>query len=154
MVNVPIECFGVTMTEIPNEIALYFNIGNCFVGCEGCHSPELWDLAHSTYWNSKDILKKVNEYEKDVTAVLFMGGNRNAMDFDDFVEYVIYPVSKILPVGIYMGDWNELDLSLALKYCRWVKIGKYDKSRGGLDSKNTNQRFLEVQNYKFQGSNE
>ena len=33
---------GVTLTELPNEIAVFFEIGNCKQHCEGCHSPELW----------------------------------------------------------------------------------------------------------------
>ena len=40
--KIPVMGQGVTLTELPNEIAVFFEIGNCKQHCEGCHSPELW----------------------------------------------------------------------------------------------------------------
>ena len=126
--KVPIAGYGITLTEIPGEIALYFEVGNCECHCKGCHSNYLWDTNLSTPMkNPEYIFNIVRKYKDDVTAILFMGGNRNGMDFLTFLEEVVKPAT----------------------YCRWIKVGLYQKDKGGLDSPITNQLFLEVQNYNF-----
>ena len=79
-----------------------------------------------------------------------MGGNRNHMDFEEFADSVLKPLHNLgINIGIYLGAWDAMDLFTACKYCRWVKVGAYREELGGLDNPNTNQLFLEVQNYKF-----
>lgn len=148
--KVPVHDYGVTLTEIPDEITLYFNIGNCECHCKGCHSYFLWDTNLNTPMKTVDeILSIVKKYKDDVTAIVFMGGNRNGMDFEEFADKVLKPVSEFADVGIYMGAWDAMDLFIASQYCRWIKVGCYKADFGGLDSPTTNQLFFEVQNYKF-----
>ena len=150
--KIPVANYGVTLSEIPGEISLYFNIGNCTTHCKGCHSPELWDTAEedlNTYMTPEDILDIIDVYRDGITAILFMGGQRNKIKFAEFILNVIRPASDIKPVGIYMGDCNISDLFAVGKWCRWVKIGTYMESFGGLDDPDTNQLFMEVQNHKF-----
>ena len=148
--KIPLIDSGITLTEIPNQVSMFFEIGNCSTHCEGCHSQELWDTNPCKDMVSpEEILQRIGLYSGYITAVLFMGGQRNHIDFEQFVEQVIGPSSKVMPVGIYMGDWEKNDLLLAFRYCRWIKLGKYERDLGGLDKKETNQRFIEVQNYKF-----
>lgn len=96
-----------------------------------------------------EILSIVKKYKDDVTAIVFMGGNRNGMDFEEFADKVLKPVSEFMDIGIYMGAWDANDLFVASQYCRWIKVGCYKEDYGGLDSPATNQLFFEVQNYKF-----
>jgi len=150
--KVPIAGYGITLTEIPGEIALYFEVGNCECHCKGCHSNYLWDTNLSTPMkNPEYIFNIVRKYKDDVTAILFMGGNRNGMDFLTFLEEVVKPIKEntYKDIGIYLGSWEALDVSYAATYCRWIKVGLYQKDKGGLDSPITNQLFLEVQNYNF-----
>ena len=148
--RVPVYDYGITLTEIPDEISLYFNLGNCECHCKGCHSDYLWDTQLNTpSWTVNEILSVVKKYHKDITAVVFMGGNRNHMDFEEFAEKVLKPVSSYADVGLYLGAWDANDLFTAAQYCRWVKVGCYKEDFGGLDSPTTNQIFFEVQNYKF-----
>lgn len=148
--KVPVHDYGITLTEIPDEITLYFNIGNCECHCKGCHSDFLWDTYLNTPMKTVDeILSIVKKYKDDATAIVFMGGNRNGMDFEEFADKVLKPVSEFMDVGIYMGAWDANDLFVASQYCRWIKVGCYKEDYGGLDSPATNQLFFEVQNYKF-----
>ena len=72
------------------------------------------------------------------------------MNFEEFAENVLKPIHDMgIHIGIYLGAWDAMDLHTACKYCRWVKVGAYREEFGGLDNPNTNQLFLEVQNYKF-----
>ena len=41
----PVANKGVTMSEVPDKIAVFFEIANCKQKCRGCHSPELWKNA-------------------------------------------------------------------------------------------------------------
>lgn len=148
--KVPVVEYGTTLQEIPNEISLYFNLGKCACHCKGCHSMHLWDTNMITPMKNVDeVLDIVRKYQDDVTAVVFMGGNRNGMDFEEFAERILKPVSLVKPVGIYMGAWTAEEVFIAAQYCRWIKVGTFLKELGGLESPCTNQIFLEVQNYKF-----
>ena len=150
--KVPVMEYGVTLTEIPGEISLYFGIGNCECHCKGCHSAYLWDTNLNTPMKDPEyIFEIVRKYQHDVTAILFMGGNRNGMDFPVFLEEVVRPVKENTgkDIGIYLGAWDALDISYAAQYCRWIKVGLWQKDKGGLDSPTTHQIFMEIQNYKF-----
>lgn len=147
---IPLVYMGITFTEIPNETTLFYELGNCTCECPGCHSPELWvGSGASKNATVKEILDIYDAHKEFITAVLFMGGNRNGIDFKKFLEEVVKPIHYDVPVGIYLGDFNANDFTMAAKYCRWIKVGKYNQALGGLDSKLTNQVFCEVQNYKF-----
>lgn len=150
--KVPVQERGITLQELPGEITLYFNLGNCSCHCRGCHSQHLWDTnVLTTYRTPAWIIEQVQHYASEITAVLFMGGNRNGMDFTKFIQEVVKPVSQFgKPIGIYLGDWTADDLQEAAQYCRWIKVGRYDDSKGGLATPGTNQIFLEVQTDKFQ----
>ncbi|MBS5519638.1 MAG: radical SAM protein [Acidaminococcus intestini] len=143
-IKLPVMSKGITLGEIPNKVALFFELGNCNAGCEGCHSKHLW-LDCKEPMSLKEILELTKEYKNEgAEAVLLMGGTTNGIPIDDLVA-TIYHLSNILPVGLYSGS-DDMHLHLELvnrTFLKWLKIGSYQKDKGGLDSKDTNQRFFE-----------
>lgn len=137
--KIPIMGKGVTLTEIPNEIAVFFEVGNCRQQCKGCHSPDLWTDWGADWWGVAELLDYIKS-QKGATAVVFMGGTTNYdIDPRDYLEKIIAPISKEYAVGLYHGDetysYDESNLT-------WLKLGRYDEVKGGLDSPTTNQKFL------------
>lgn len=130
----------VVFAEIPDEITLAVNISNCPCHCEGCHSPYLaedigepLDLQHLT---------ALIDSNKGVTCVCIMGGDANPSEVDDIAQDVkeYYPELK---VGWYSGrDYISKDIELS--NFDYVKYGHYDKDKGPLNSKTTNQVMLEI----------
>lgn len=137
--KVPVMGKGVTLTELPNEIAVFFEIGNCKQQCKGCHSPELWSDSGADWWGTEEIIKYIKS-QRGATAVVFMGGTTNYdIDPEAFLEKIVKPISKEYAVGLYHGDHF-------FTYCRdnltWVKTGRYQEHLGGLASPKTNQKML------------
>jgi anaerobic ribonucleoside-triphosphate reductase activating protein len=130
----------VVFAEIPDEITLAINISNCPCHCEGCHSPYLaddigkpLDLQHLT-----DLI----DSNRGITCVCIMGGDANPSEVDgiaqDIKEY--YPNLK---VGWYSGrDYISKDIDMS--NFNYIKYGHYDKDKGPLNSKTTNQVMLEI----------
>lgn len=148
--KVPIVNWGVTMTEIPDHVALFVNVGQCECHCKGCHSSYLWDTEECERMTPGQLFDVIGSYKDLIDTVVFMGGNRNCMDFEEFAEEVLKPVKELgYHVGIYLGAWDATDLFIAAQYCRYVKVGLYRENLGGLESPTTNQIFMEIQNYKF-----
>lgn len=136
--RIPIMGKGVTLTELPNEIAVYFEVGNCQQKCKGCHSPHLWTTDLAEWLNIADMRKYI-ESQKGATAVLFMGGTTNwDIHPKEFLERIVKPLSKDYPIGLYHGDapfmYDRGNLT-------WIKTGRYIECQGGLDSPTTNQRM-------------
>ncbi len=146
--KMPVINKGVTTNEIPDAIAVFFEIGNCWCRCEGCHSPELWDSNHSkgtmTYEQILDYIYR--QITIGANAVVFMGGLDNVGVFPhDFVKFVKCLHSLGIRVGLYTGrNKNNINygaMKEIQKYLTWFKVGEYDEFYGGLDKPQTNQVF-------------
>ena len=130
----------VGFAEIPDEITLCINVSNCPCHCEGCHSPYLsqdmgepLDLQHLT---------NLIDSNKGITCVCIMGGDANPSEVDDIAQNIkeYYPNLK---VGWYSGrDYISEDINL--ENFDYIKYGHYDKDKGPLNSKTTNQVMLEI----------
>lgn len=130
----------VTFAEIPDEISLCIEISNCPCHCIGCHSSYLaedigkpLDLQHLT-----DLI----DSNKGISCVCLMGGDANPSEIDDIAQDIkeYYPNLK---VGWYSGrDYISEDVDL--ENFDYVKYGHYDKDKGPLNSKTTNQVMLEI----------
>lgn len=130
----------VVFAEIPNEITLAINISNCPCHCEGCHSSYLaedigepLDLQHLT---------NLIDSNKGITCVCIMGGDANPSEVDDIAQDIkeYYPELK---VGWYSGrDYISKDIDMS--NFNYIKYGHYDKDKGPLNSKTTNQVMLEI----------
>lgn len=145
----PIVNKGVTLTELPGEVAVYLEVGNCTVGCPGCHSPHLSkEIFPKPQWTHfSDIAEYVlREKKRGATAVVLMGGTSNGFN-DGALVFLLELLSRILPTGLYCGDiefgsgrgqaimtmWTQLT---------WLKLGAYVESRGGMNTSKSNQRLL------------
>ena len=130
----------VVFAEIPDEITLAINISNCPCHCEGCHSPYLaddigepLDLQHLT---------NLIDSNRGITCVCIMGGDANPSEVDDIAQDIkeYYPNLK---VGWYSGrDYISKDIDMS--NFNYIKYGHYDKDKGPLNSKTTNQVMLEI----------
>ena len=130
----------VVFAEIPDEITLAINISNCPCHCEGCHSTYLaddigepLDLQHLT-----DLI----DSNRGITCVCIMGGDANPSEVDDIAQDIkeYYPNLK---VGWYSGrDYISKDIDMS--NFNYIKYGHYDKDKGPLNSKTTNQVMLEI----------
>ena len=141
VLKLPIASIGITLTEIPDKVAVYLEIGNCKNNCAGCHSDHLRKpmASNMTIADIEAIVER--NVNNGANACVIMGGDNNGLDSED-LECLIKTLSYIVPTGIYVGD------SDAIKYAKmgakWVKTGKYVEALGGLDKPATNQHFYEV----------
>lgn len=130
----------VGFAEFPDEISLCINISNCPCHCEECHSSYLaqdigepLDLQHLTTLIDKN---------KGITCVGLMGGDANPSEIDDIAQDIkeYYPNLK---VGWYSGrDYISKDINL--ENFDYIKYGHYDKNKGPLNNKTTNQVMLKI----------
>ena len=156
----PVVHKGVTLTEIPGRIAVFFEFGNCNNNCIGCHSPELWESVDSHCYPNMTILDIIDyvkaQYEKGANAVVFMGGLNNCyVSIVEFHKLCSKLYGMNMDIGLYDGCRNvELNdiISIFLDYhegetptcmLKWIKIGPYISKKGGLDNPGTNQKFFE-----------
>ena len=141
-VLVPLNSAGITLTEVPDKIAVYFELANCNAKCDGCHSPHLWKKPkHYTPMEDLEAYadRMINE---GANAIVIMGGTTNGMH-KAALECLINNLSMIAPVCLYSGsDDIKGDLELALSTgLTWLKTGSYKATLGGLDKSTTNQQF-------------
>lgn len=142
---VPVVSTGITLTEIPDRITYFIELGNCTQHCAGCHSPYLADTVISP----PDLagVERMAEHaaEQGANAIALMGGTTNGISDDDLIT-ILSSLSCILPVCLYSGsDDEEHDKYIAQKSgVVWLKTGSYQEERGGLSSPITNQRFYEL----------
>lgn len=123
--------------EVPDEVTLSFSISNCPRRCEGCHSAYLsQDIGLPL---KQRLLPAIEANKGLITCVLFMGGD-DEKQIAELQECIDLCRKNNLKVALYTGsDEFPTQLSETLDY---IKYGHYDRARGGLNDKNTNQKFL------------
>lgn len=140
----------VCFQEVPDEISLSFNVAGCPLNCKNCSWQEYknsktTDLTDSLYIG---LLKK---YKDLVSCILFLGGEWEKEDLCRKLKLAKeYGYKTCLYTGL---EFNELSKEI-LSELNYVKTGRYIEKLGGLTSKNTNQKFIELKtgkllNYKF-----
>ena len=128
----------ITMAEVPGEVSLAFTISGCQLRCQGCHSPYLWNPRNGTDLTSDVISEMIVRYQRDITCVLFMGGEWHS----ELVEMLDLVHRNGLRTALYTGEVAISDeLMGRLDY---VKLGPYDEKLGGLQTPTTNQRMIHV----------
>ena len=139
----------IVLQEVPGEVSLQFTITGCNLGCKGCHSPEIWDPRQG---EPLDLLRygtALDQYADYISCVLFFGGEWQP---DALLPLLHHARGLGLKTCLYSGaDQIPASLMPALDF---LKLGPYRAELGGLDSKTTNQRFIEVAsgallNHKF-----
>lgn len=136
--------YAITFIEFPGESALCINITNCPCHCKGCHSS-IFAEDIGTELTDEELLKLVNENIDEITCVGFMGGD---IDNEEVIRLakLVKTNFKDLRVGWYSGRNIEPKDAHILDY---MKLGPYIESKGGLQSKDTNQIYYINVNGKF-----
>lgn len=86
------------------------------------------------------------QYKLGANAVVLMGGWNNKGVYKDSFALLLLSLATRFHVGVYVGD-DYLGVLPRLPI-KWIKAGRYEKDKGGLDSPTTNQRFYAFNSYK------
>ena len=143
---IPLVSHGITLTEIPDRVALYLELGDCRNDCRGCHSPHLRrPVPRPTPLDEIEPLIE-SAVSKGANAIVVLGGTTNGIKDADLIP-ILKRLGTFLPVCLYSGrDDEERDITLAKSaHCAWLKTGSYQESLGGLASPRTNQRFYALE---------
>ena len=130
--------YNIVLQEVPNEVSLSLSITGCQLGCDGCHSPFLWKDKgdHLTPGVLENI---INKYTGMISCVLFLGGE---WDEKELIELLKLSKKMGLKTCLYTGlDQVNSDILINLDY---IKYGRWIKELGGLESKITNQLFIDL----------
>ena len=140
---IPVVDWGITFNEVPDKMAVYFELGDCNKHCNGCHSPELWEPLEGS---PLSIFLKIAEREvaKGANAICVLGGTDCNSFSRDLLVFFLGELANLAPVCLYSGsDDIEVMQKLAEQgNCTWLKTGSYKEELGGLQSPTTNQRFF------------
>lgn len=123
--------------EVPGESSLCIYISGCQNRCFDCHYPELqlYDYGDPLMEN---LSKIIEVYYRYVTCVCFLGeGNRS--DRNELIAANAYAQGVGLRTCLYSGYGGEIQNWM--RQFHYLKLGAYQKSRGSLYNKRTNQRF-------------
>ncbi len=135
--------FQVVLQEVPGEISLCFSISGCPLRCDGCHSPFLWRKNNGNLLTLDTFKDYLDRYAKLATCVLFMGGEWHK---EELIVLLKLSKSKNYKTCLYTG---EIEVSKAiLNELTWIKTGKWEQLKGGLNSPTTNQKFIELKTNK------
>ncbi len=132
--------YDIVFQEVPGEVTLAINISNCPNGCKGCHSPHLMEDSGEIL-DENALTALLKKYGNAITCVCFMGGDASPEEVLKLAKFVREYTVK-LKTAWYSGN-SELYKN-AQDFFDYIKLGKYIKAFGGLDSPTTNQRFYRI----------
>lgn len=139
----------IVLQEVPGEISICFSITGCNIKCKGCHSSFLWNQNNGKELTEDVYISILNKYSGFASCVLFMGGE---WCLNELIAYLQLAKSLGFKTCLYTG---EIEISDKIRNeLTYLKTGPWRESLGGLNSKQTNQKFIEVQtnqklNYLF-----
>ncbi|MBP7950356.1 MAG: 4Fe-4S cluster-binding domain-containing protein [Verrucomicrobiales bacterium] len=125
--------------EVPDEIALVYTISGCPLRCPGCHSADLRDPRLGQVLDAATLHATLVRYRGLASCVCFLGGEWNP---SALIELLVLARGQGFTTCLYTG-LNEVSDAIAA-HLDYVKLGPFVASRGGLDSPETNQRFLDL----------
>ncbi|MCF8273908.1 MAG: anaerobic ribonucleoside-triphosphate reductase activating protein [Flavobacteriaceae bacterium] len=131
--------FQVVFQEVPGEISLCFSICGCPLKCEGCHSPHLWKEENGKTLTIEKFEKILKQYDDLATCVLFMGGEWHE---NELVNMLKIAKKNQYKTCLYTG--LDAISKAILDELNWLKTGKWNAALGGLSSKITNQKFIDI----------
>lgn len=128
------------LAEVPDEITLCINISNCPCHCKDCHSAYLAeDIGENLNLSS---LRSLLMYNKGISCVAFMGGDSNPKMVNGMARWIKRNYRE-LKIAWYSGR-QELSKNINLRNFDFIKLGPYEKDKGPLNKRTTNQRFYEI----------
>lgn len=130
--------------EVPGEVSLAFLFSGCPLRCKGCHSADSWKNGIGTELTAEYLKNRLQRYSGLISCVLFMGG--------EWLPEKLLPMLEIvrqagLNTCLYTGlEWDELErVSIGIiPQLTYLKTGRWKMELGGLDSPDTNQRFIDL----------
>ena len=138
--------YTIVLQEVPNEISLALSITECPHHYMGCHSAYL--AKNFGRYVKDDIDPILSKYKDKITCVCFMGGDQHIEDLQTQLQYIKERHS--LKTCVYSGaDTSEI-FNCCLPFLDYLKTGRYDQGKGGLNSRDTNQRFYAVKDGKLE----
>ena len=130
---------AVVFREIPDEVTLAINIAGCPVHCPDCHSQYLWK-NDGVGLDLYELDKLIKEHP-GITCVSLMGGDNDVHAVQTLLHFV--KANYDLKTSWWSGRENIPDYEF-LRDLDYLKIGPYIKEKGGLDSKETNQKLYKI----------
>lgn len=131
--------YQIVFQEVPDEISLAFNITGCPYHCDGCHSPHLQGDGGQPLMD--DLLHIVQEHKDEISCVCFLGGDHDPVGLADAI-IAVRMFAPALKIAVYCGVDDPAEVIWRLS--DYVKTGAYDKKRGGLKERTTNQHMYEI----------
>jgi len=130
---------GIVLQEVPGEISICFSITGCKLKCKGCHSSFLWNENSGTELTQEKFVNTLNKYKGFASCVLFMGGEWCEKEL---LNNLVIAKRNGFKTCLYTGENN---IKKGLKdQLTWIKTGPWNPEKGGLNSKFTNQKYIEV----------
>jgi anaerobic ribonucleoside-triphosphate reductase activating protein len=130
---------SIVFQEVPNEISLCFSITGCKVGCNGCHSTELWNAHYGMPLNRHNFIAWLNKYKGLISCVVFFGGEWQPQAL---VEKLIIAKNLGFKTCLYSGE-KHIDINIS-QHLTFLKTGAWRAELGGLESLSTNQIFRDL----------
>lgn len=102
--------------------------------CQNCHNPELWDFNCGSNYN-KTVLDKIIKYTKDydkiINKIIMVGGEPLDQNINE-LETFLYDIKNNTNKEVWLFTRYNLSEvpSNILKYCNYVKTGKYKPELG------------------------
>lgn len=135
--------YDIVFQEVPDEITLCITVCGCKLQCKGCHSPHTWNNSGYEF-TLNDLQKLVSKYKDYISCVCFMGGEWHRQQLANMLHLV---KAYNLKTCLYTGETKITED--ILKSLDYIKLGPWIEELGGLNSLNTNQIFLDLNNNKI-----
>ncbi len=133
----------VVLLEVPDEISLSYTISGCSKRCDGCHSPELWNPKNGKELTVEEYQLDLENYKNYITCVLFMGGEWCPSELS---QLLCIAKNNNLKTCLYSGEDDISKIPSCISdYLTYLKIGKYSKELGGLESESSNQLLIDLE---------
>lgn len=131
----------IVFQEIPDEISLALHVTGCPLRCKGCHSNDLWNADQGIELDLQYFNQLITQYSKYISCVLFMGGE---WDIETLMNLIDIAQEHHKKTALYTGlELSDVPDRLKNKL-NYLKYGPYIQKLGGLNSKTTNQRLLNL----------
>lgn len=133
----------IVFQEIPNEISLAIHFTGCPLRCKGCHSNDLWNSKQGVDLDASKFEQLITNYSKYISCVVFMGGE---WQLSLLLDFIFISKNNMKKTALYTGlEINDVPSAL-IKNLDYLKYGPYVPELGGLNSKITNQRLIDLTN--------
>ncbi len=126
-----------TLQEVPGEISLALSISGCTMSCKGCHSTETHTKDFGVELTLNEMQRLIDKH-KYISCVLFYGGE---WEITELIKRINIAKKANLKIALYTGFELSFFNNDFLSLLNYIKVGAYKYKLGGLENKNTNQKF-------------